>query len=123
MVTTIASGRAFLQLQAAFAERACKIICQRVDEGLIAARARGFLEKTEDSLGWVAEHALCCRASSAASVTRGAPYLVGVVTWIRRRDSDEEWLFHLSPHPRKDAGQMWQVDRHEALPEPGGRCL
>lgn len=41
MDTTTPTGRAFLQIQAAFAEMERNIIRQRVNEGLIAARARG----------------------------------------------------------------------------------
>ena len=41
MDTTTPTGRAFLQIQAAFAEMERNIIRQRVQEGLAAARARG----------------------------------------------------------------------------------
>lgn len=41
MDTTTPTGRAFLQIQAAFAEMERNIIRQRVKEGLVAARARG----------------------------------------------------------------------------------
>lgn len=41
MDTTTPAGRAFLQIQAAFAEMERNIIRQRVKEGIIAARARG----------------------------------------------------------------------------------
>ncbi len=41
MDTTTPSGRAFLQIQAAFAEMERNVIRQRVAEGLAAARARG----------------------------------------------------------------------------------
>jgi DNA invertase Pin-like site-specific DNA recombinase len=41
MDTTTPAGRAFLQIQAAFAEMERNIIRQRVKEGLAAARARG----------------------------------------------------------------------------------
>lgn len=41
MDTTTPTGRAFLQIQAAFAEMERNIIRQRVNEGLAAARARG----------------------------------------------------------------------------------
>ena len=41
MDTTTPTGRAFLQIQAAFAEMERNIIRQRVNEGLTAARARG----------------------------------------------------------------------------------
>lgn len=41
MDTTSPTGRAFLQIQAAFAEMERNIIRQRVQEGLAAARARG----------------------------------------------------------------------------------
>lgn len=41
MDTTTPAGRAFLQIQAAFAEMERSLIRQRVNEGLIAARARG----------------------------------------------------------------------------------
>ena len=41
MDTTTPAGRAFLQIQAAFAEMERNIIRQRVNEGLVAARARG----------------------------------------------------------------------------------
>ena len=41
MDTTTPTGRAFLQIQAAFAEMERNIIRQRVTEGLAAARARG----------------------------------------------------------------------------------
>lgn len=41
MDTTTPTGRAFLQIQAAFAEMERNIIRQRVKEGLAAARARG----------------------------------------------------------------------------------
>lgn len=41
MDTTTPAGRAFLQIQAAFAEMERNIIRQRVNEGLAAARARG----------------------------------------------------------------------------------
>ena len=41
MDTTTPAGRAFLQIQAAFAEMERNIIRQRVQEGLAAARARG----------------------------------------------------------------------------------
>lgn len=41
MDTTTPTGRAFLQIQAAFAEMERNIIRQRVNEGLVAARARG----------------------------------------------------------------------------------
>lgn len=39
--TTTPAGRAFLQIQAAFAEMERNLIRQRVNEGLVAARARG----------------------------------------------------------------------------------
>ena len=39
--TTTPAGRAFLQIQAAFAEMERNLIRQRVNEGLAAARARG----------------------------------------------------------------------------------
>ena len=41
MDTTTPAGRAFLQIQAAFAEMERNVIRQRVREGLKAARARG----------------------------------------------------------------------------------
>jgi DNA invertase Pin-like site-specific DNA recombinase len=41
MDTTTPAGRAFLQIQAAFAEMERNLIRQRVNEGLTAARARG----------------------------------------------------------------------------------
>ena len=41
MDTTTPAGRAFLQIQAAFAEMERNIIRQRVREGVKAARARG----------------------------------------------------------------------------------
>lgn len=41
MDTTTPTGRAFLQIQAAFAEMERNVIRQRVNEGLAAARARG----------------------------------------------------------------------------------
>lgn len=41
MDTTTPTGRAFLQIQAAFAEMERNVICQRVREGVKAARARG----------------------------------------------------------------------------------
>ncbi len=41
MDTTTPAGRAFLQIQAAFAEMERNVIRQRVSEGLAAARARG----------------------------------------------------------------------------------
>jgi DNA invertase Pin-like site-specific DNA recombinase len=41
MDTTTPAGRAFLQIQAAFAEMERNVIRQRVREGLAAARARG----------------------------------------------------------------------------------
>jgi len=41
MDTTTPAGRAFLQIQAAFAEMERNVIRQRVNEGLAAARARG----------------------------------------------------------------------------------
>ena len=41
MDTTTLAGRAFLQIQAAFAEMERNLIRQRVNEGLTAARARG----------------------------------------------------------------------------------
>jgi DNA invertase Pin-like site-specific DNA recombinase len=41
MDTTTPTGRAFLQIQAAFAEMERNVIRQRVTEGLAAARARG----------------------------------------------------------------------------------
>lgn len=41
MDTSTPAGRAFLQIQAAFAEMERNLIRQRVQEGLIAARARG----------------------------------------------------------------------------------
>jgi len=41
MDTTTPAGRAFLQIQAAFAEMERNLIRQRVKEGLVAARARG----------------------------------------------------------------------------------
>ncbi|MFN7597764.1 MAG: recombinase family protein [Cereibacter sp.] len=41
MDTTTPTGRAFLQIQAAFAEMERNVIRQRVSEGLAAARARG----------------------------------------------------------------------------------
>jgi DNA invertase Pin-like site-specific DNA recombinase len=41
MDTTTPAGRAFLQIQAAFAEMERNLIHQRVKEGILAARARG----------------------------------------------------------------------------------
>jgi DNA invertase Pin-like site-specific DNA recombinase len=43
MDTTTPAGRAFLQIQAAFAEMERNLIRQRVNEGIMAARARGRL--------------------------------------------------------------------------------
>jgi DNA invertase Pin-like site-specific DNA recombinase len=39
--TTTPAGRAFLQIQAAFVEMERNLICQRISEGIAAARARG----------------------------------------------------------------------------------
>lgn len=41
MDTTTPAGRAFLRIQAAFAEMERNLICQRANEGLNAGRARG----------------------------------------------------------------------------------
>ena len=41
MDKTTPAGRAFLQIQAAFAEMERNLIRQRVKEGILAARARG----------------------------------------------------------------------------------
>ena len=54
MDTTTPAGRAFLQIQAAFAEMERNVIRQRVREGVKAARARGRKGGTAGSENLVA---------------------------------------------------------------------
>lgn len=72
MDTTTPAGRAFLQIQAAFAEMERNIIRQRVNEGLAAARARGRKGgrprvMTVDKLRYAA-HLMADRTRSVADV-------------------------------------------------------
>ena len=72
MDTTTPQGRAFLQIQAAFAEMERNVIRQRVREGLAAARARGRLGgrprvMTEEKLRY-ARHLMADRTRSIPSI-------------------------------------------------------
>lgn len=72
MDTTTPQGRAFLQIQAAFAEMERNVIRQRVREGLAAARARGRKGgrprvMTADKLRY-ARHLMADRRRSIASI-------------------------------------------------------
>lgn len=74
MDTTTPSGRAFLQIQAAFAEMERNIIRQRVSEGLAAARARGRRGgrprvMTPDKLRY-ARHLMADRARSIPEICK-----------------------------------------------------
>jgi DNA invertase Pin-like site-specific DNA recombinase len=93
MDTTTPAGRAFLQIQAAFAEMERNLIRQRVKEGLAAARARGrrggrprvmtaerlrYAQYGPPPLVWRGEIRIsCCRAQgdplhAGASLGRGS---------------------------------------------------
>ncbi len=72
--TTTPVGRAFLQIQAAFAEMERNVIRQRVKEGVAAARARGRKGgrprlMTPERLGY-AQHLMADRARSIPSICR-----------------------------------------------------
>ena len=74
MDTTTPAGRAFLQIQAAFAEMERNLIRQRVQEGILAARARGRQGgrpriMTVDRLRY-AQHLMADRARSIPSICR-----------------------------------------------------
>ena len=74
MDTTTPTGRAFLQIQAAFAEMERNVIRQRVREGLAAARARGRKGgrprvMTADKLRY-AHHLMADRARSIPDICR-----------------------------------------------------
>ncbi len=72
--TTTPVGRAFLQIQAAFAEMERNVIRQRVKEGVAAARARGRKGgrprlMTPERLGY-AQHLMADRTRSIPSICR-----------------------------------------------------
>ena len=74
MDTTTPAGRAFLQIQAAFAEMERNLIRQRVKEGILAARARGRKGgrprvMTVDRLRY-AQHLMADRSRSIPAVCR-----------------------------------------------------
>ena len=74
MDTTTPAGRAFLQIQAAFAEMERNLIRQRVKEGIVAARARGRKGgrpriMTADKLRY-AQHLMADRSRSILAVCR-----------------------------------------------------
>jgi DNA invertase Pin-like site-specific DNA recombinase len=74
MDTTTPAGRAFLQIQAAFAEMERNLIRQRVKEGLAAARARGRhggrpRVMTVDRLRY-AQHLMADQARSISQICR-----------------------------------------------------
>jgi len=74
MDTTTPAGRAFLQIQAAFAEMERNLIRQRVKEGILAARARGRKGgrpriMTVDKLRY-AQHLMTDRSRSIPAVCR-----------------------------------------------------
>lgn len=74
MDTTTPTGRAFLQIQAAFAEMERNLIRQRVKEGILAARARGRKGgrpriMTVDKLRY-AQHLMADRSRSIPAVCR-----------------------------------------------------
>lgn len=74
MDTTTPTGRAFLQIQAAFAEMERNIIRQRVNEGLAAARARGRKGgrprvMTPEKLGY-ARHLMADRTRSIPDICK-----------------------------------------------------
>ena len=74
MDTTTPAGRAFLQIQAAFAEMERNLIRQRVKEGIVAARARGRKGgrpriMTVDKLRY-AQHLMADRSRSIPAVCR-----------------------------------------------------
>jgi DNA invertase Pin-like site-specific DNA recombinase len=74
MDTTTPAGRAFLQIQAAFAEMERNLIRQRVQEGILAARARGRKGgrprvMTADKLRY-AQHLMADRSRSIPAICR-----------------------------------------------------
>ena len=74
MDTTTPAGRAFLQIQAAFAEMERNLLRQRVKEGILAARARGRNGgrpriMTVDKLRY-AQHLMADRSRSIPSICR-----------------------------------------------------
>ena len=74
MDTTTPAGRAFLQIQAAFAEMERNLIRQRVKEGILAARARGRKGgrprvMTLDKLRY-AQHLMADRSRSIPAICR-----------------------------------------------------
>jgi DNA invertase Pin-like site-specific DNA recombinase len=74
MDTTTPAGRAFLQIQAAFAEMERNLIRQRVKEGIVTARARGRKGgrpriMTVDKLRY-AQHLMADRSRSIPAVCR-----------------------------------------------------
>lgn len=74
MDTTTPAGRAFLQIQAAFAEMERNLIRQRVREGILAARARGRKGgrpriMTIDKLRY-AQHLMADRSRSIPAICR-----------------------------------------------------
>ena len=74
MDTTTPAGRAFLQIQAAFAEMERNMVRQRVKEGIVAARARGRKGgrpriMTVDKLRY-AQHLMADRSRSIPAVCR-----------------------------------------------------
>ena len=74
MDTTTPAGRAFLQIQAAFAEMERNVIRQRIKEGIAAARARGRKGgrprvMTADKLRY-AQHLMADRARSIPDICR-----------------------------------------------------
>jgi len=80
MDTTTPTGRAFLQIQAAFAEMERNVIRQRVNEGLAAARARG--RKGGRPRVMTAEK-LRCAAHLMADRTRSIPAICAELGGIR----------------------------------------
>ena len=74
MGTTTPAGRAFLQIQAAFAEMERSLIRQRIKEGIVAPRARGRKGgrpriMTVDKLRY-AQHLTADRSRSIPAVCR-----------------------------------------------------
>ena len=99
MDTTTPAGRAFLQIQAAFAEMERNLIRQRVKEGILAARARGRKGgrpriMTVDKLRY-AQHLMTDRSRSIPAVcrelgeSRAAPSITTCMPTARSRNPGE----------------------------------
>jgi DNA invertase Pin-like site-specific DNA recombinase len=99
MDTTTPAGRAFLQIQAAFAEMERNLLRQRVKEGILAARARGrnggrprimTVDKLRYAQHLMADRSRASRASAASSAAfRAAPSTTTCMPTARSRSPGE----------------------------------